>query len=69
MNANLQQKLIDELMDEVATDKLLLPSLPEIALKVRDAVEDPNMTSAKLAKVITTDAALTARLIQVAIAL
>ncbi|WP_455212722.1 HDOD domain-containing protein [Kaarinaea lacus] len=66
MNANLQEKLIDELMDEVATDKLVLPSLPEIALKVRDAVEDPNMTSAKLAKVITMDAGLTARLIQVA---
>ncbi|MGD8591679.1 MAG: HDOD domain-containing protein [Gammaproteobacteria bacterium] len=66
MNANLQEKLIEELMDEVATDKLVLPSLPEIALKVRDAVEDPDMTSAKLAKVITMDAGLTARLIQVA---
>ncbi len=68
MNANLQlqEKLIEELMDEVAADKLVLPSLPEIALKVRDAVEDPDMTTAKLAKVITMDAALTARLIQIA---
>lgn len=66
MNANLQEQLVDELMNEVATDKLVLPSLPEIALKVRDAIEDPDVTSAKLAKVITTDAALTARLVQVA---
>lgn len=66
MNANLEQQLIDELLNEVATDKLVLPSLPEIALKVRDAVEDPEVTSAKLAKVITMDAALTARLIQIA---
>ena len=66
MNANMQEKLIDELKAEVATDKLVLPSLPEIALKVRDAVEDPDMTSAKLAKVITMDAALTARLIKIA---
>lgn len=68
MNANLQlqEKLIEELMDEVASDKLVLPSLPEIALKVRDAVEDPDVNSTKLAKVITMDAALTARLIQVA---
>ncbi|WP_455203921.1 HDOD domain-containing protein [Kaarinaea lacus] len=66
MNANLQEQLVDELMNEVATDKLVLPSLPEIALKVRDAIEDPDVTSGKLAKVITTDAALTARLVQVA---
>lgn len=66
MNANLEQRLIDELLNEVATDKMVLPSLPEIALKVRDTVEDPEVTSAKLAKVITMDAALTARLIQIA---
>jgi putative nucleotidyltransferase with HDIG domain len=66
MNANLQEKLLEDLLDEVATDKLVLPSLPEVALKVRDAIEDPEVTSGKLAKVITTDAALTARLIQVA---
>lgn len=66
MNAILEQKLIDELLEEVASDKLVLPSLPEIALKVRDAVEDPNATTASLAKVITMDAALTARLVQIA---
>jgi putative nucleotidyltransferase with HDIG domain len=66
VNANLEQRLIDELLEEVATDKLVLPSLPEIALKVRDTLEDPDVTSAKLAKVIITDAALTARLIQIA---
>lgn len=66
MNANLQEKLLDELMDEVANDKLVLPSLPEVALQVRDAVEDPDVSATKLAKVITMDAGLTARLIQVA---
>ena len=66
MNASLEQRLIDELLNEVATDKMVLPSLPEIALKVRDAMEDPEVTSAKLAKVITMDAGLTARLIQIA---
>ena len=66
MNDNLEQRIIDELLNEVATDKMVLPSLPEIALKVRDTVEDPEVTSAKLAKVITMDAALTARLIQIA---
>lgn len=66
MNANLQEQLIDELMNEVDSDQLVLPSLPEIALKVRDAVEDPDVNSAKLGKVITMDAALTARLIQIA---
>jgi putative nucleotidyltransferase with HDIG domain len=66
MNADLEKRLIEELLNEVATDKLVLPSLPEIALKVRDAVEDPEVNTTKLAKVITMDAALTARLIQIA---
>ena len=66
MASDLSARVISELMAELESDKLVLPSLPEVALKIREAIDDPNVTSAAIAKVISTDAALTARLIQVA---
>jgi len=44
----------------------VLPSLPEVALKVRDTLADENANTKAVAKVISTDAALSAKLIQVA---
>lgn len=66
MQEEMEQEILKELMAEVEADKLVLPSLPEVALKVRDAIEDEDATAPKIAKVITSDAALTARLIQAA---
>jgi putative nucleotidyltransferase with HDIG domain len=65
MSADLKQRILDDLIDELEHDKLVLPSLPEVALKVRDTVDDENASAKDLAKVISTDAALSARLIQV----
>ncbi len=50
----------------IEADKVQLPTLPEVALKVREAAEDPDISAAALAKVIQNDAALTARVIKVA---
>jgi len=66
MSANLKQTILHDLIDELEHDKLVLPSLPEVALKVRDTVDDVNASAKELAKVIATDAALSARLIQIA---
>jgi putative nucleotidyltransferase with HDIG domain len=66
MQAEMEQQLVKEILDELESDNMVLPSLPDVALKVRDAIEEEDVTSGKIAKVITTDAALTARLIQVA---
>lgn len=66
MSSDLAAQVVAQLMHELESDKLVLPSLPEVALKIRDAIEDPEVDSGKLAKVISTDAALSARLIQVA---
>ena len=66
MSSDLAAQVVAQLMHELESDKLVLPSLPEVALKIRDAIEDPEVDSGKIAKVISTDAALTARLIQVA---
>ena len=66
MSANLKEKILKDLINELEAGTLVLPSLPEVALKVRDTVDDVNASTKDLAKVIGTDAALSARLIQIA---
>ena len=45
--------------------KLELPSLPDAALKIREVIRNPDLGIADVARVVQTDPALTARLIQV----
>ena len=66
MQEQMEQEILKEIMADLESGELVLPSLPDVALKVRDAIEDEDVTSAKIAKVITSDAALTAKLIQAA---
>lgn len=54
-----------ELLDAIKNDDLILPTLPEVALRVREAAEDPDVGINELGKVISNDAALTARIIKV----
>lgn len=61
-----EDKFLATLLDDIHHNRLTLPTLPEIALRVRNMVDDPNTSSGQIAKVITNDPALTARLIQVA---
>lgn len=63
---SLEEDFLNLLLDAIKTDRLVLPTLPEVALKIREAVEDPEVSAAKLADVIASDAALSARLIKVA---
>lgn len=62
----LEKEFLAELVDAIANDRLTLPTLPEVALKIREAVDDPDVSTATMAKVIGQDAALAARLIKVA---
>ncbi|MFA7552938.1 MAG: HDOD domain-containing protein [Spongiibacteraceae bacterium] len=59
-------RIKNEILEAIDNDRLVLPTLPEAALKVREAATDENVDVNKLAAVITTDAALTARIIKVA---
>lgn len=61
-----EDTLLAELLDDIENNRMVLPTLPEVALRVRDAVEEPNATAAKIADIVGTDAALSARLLQVA---
>lgn len=53
-------------MDDLSKGQMELPTLPEVALKVRKLVDDPMVSASKIAKLVGTDAALSARLLQVA---
>jgi len=59
-------KFIAGLLDEIKHKRLDLPTLPEVAIKIGETVDDPNSSAAQLAKVISIDAALSARLLQAA---
>lgn len=66
MSTDLKNRILTELIDELENDKLVLPTLPEVALKVRDTIDDENANSKEVAKIISTDTGLSAKLIQVA---
>ncbi|KPB73248.1 Uncharacterized protein ALO83_01764 [Pseudomonas cannabina pv. alisalensis] len=63
-------KMADEvqrnLIKAIDRDALFLPTLPEVALRIRLAAEDTEISIADLSKVIGSDTALSARLIKVA---
>lgn len=54
------------LLDAIANDSLTLPTMPEVALKVREVASDPDLASRELAELLGKDAAISARLIRVA---
>jgi HD-like signal output (HDOD) protein len=60
------ETLFIDLQEAVRTDKLILPTLPEVALRIRDAVEDENSTARDISDALAQDASLAARLIKVA---
>ena len=61
-----EEQFVNELLDDLEKDKLVLPTLPEVALRVRDTLSDELKSLADVATIITTDTALSARLIQIA---
>lgn len=54
-----------QLLAAIDNDDLVLPTLPEVALSIREAAEDSEISVSALSKVIGRDTALTARLIKV----
>ncbi len=65
MSNEIAKQFLESLISDLKSNKLVLPTLPEVALKVREAVNDDEASIGAIAKVIATDAALSARIIQV----
>jgi HD-like signal output (HDOD) protein len=63
---SIEQEFLEKMLYAIENDQLTLPTLPEVALRVRDAVDDPDVDVGKIVNVIAQDAALAARLIKVA---
>lgn len=60
------QDFLVHVQTELNANRLILPTLPDVAIRVRNAVSKGEATAQELADIIITDAALSARLIQVA---
>ena len=65
MTTDLAKQVKDDIVAQIKNDELVLPTLPEIALKVREVAEDPNATIDDLCEIIARDPALSARVIKV----
>ena len=62
----LETELYLELERDIAKDTLVLPSLPEVALSVREAVQREDRDTESVAKIISADPSIAAKLIKVA---
>jgi len=65
-NTELQEKIINELRDALDSEQLVLPSLPDVAVKIREAIEDEDNGAREIAQVINMDPAITAKIIKTA---
>jgi HD-like signal output (HDOD) protein len=54
------------LLVAIESDQIVLPTMPEIALQVREAASDPDIDIRSLQEILLTDASLSARIVRVA---
>ncbi|WP_320820788.1 HDOD domain-containing protein [Thalassolituus sp.] len=66
MSQSLVQQVKDDIVQQIREDRLVLPTLPEIALKIREVAEDEDATINDISSIIGQDPALTTRLLRVA---
>ncbi len=63
---HVENSLYSEILQAVETGKLTLPSLPEVALNIRRAIEQPDVDMPAVSRIVEMDPALSARMIKVA---
>ncbi|PCJ36859.1 MAG: hypothetical protein COA75_06305 [Cellvibrionales bacterium] len=59
-------EFVQSLSEELSKGTVKLPSLPDIALKIKNILEDPDVSAKQVARVIGSEATFTARLLKVA---
>lgn len=60
------QRLVATIRRDFEANRLRIPSLPDIALRVRQAIEQENHSARHIAEIIQFDPAIAARVIQLA---
>ena len=66
MTGELIDRFIHELLDDIKANRMVLPTLPEVAHKIRDIIDNPNSSANKIYDTLKLDAALSARLLKLA---
>lgn len=61
-----EDRLYRAVVDALSEDRLVLPTLPEIAMRVGQACGDPNASASRIATEISRDPAIAVRLLRVA---
>jgi HD-like signal output (HDOD) protein len=64
--ADIAQDIEETLTRALRDDALELPTLPEVALRIRDAAQHPDVSAQSLARVVAEDPGLAGRMLQVA---
>ncbi len=60
------QEITEHLLELIDRDELILPTLPEVALKIREVANDPMVSARDLSELLGSDPAISARLIRIA---
>lgn len=60
------QAIHDQVKSAIASDELDLPTLPEVALKIREVAEDDDVSAGALVEVVAGDPSLSAQLVKLA---
>ncbi len=61
-----ENRLFQDCLRFMQSDNLALPTIPDVAFKIRRAINDPYADNDKIARVVQMEPAITAKLIQVA---
>ncbi|MBI3772700.1 MAG: HDOD domain-containing protein [Gammaproteobacteria bacterium] len=62
----IEKKLLTKFLDDINNNRISLPTLPEVAMKVREVVQNPESTAAQISVILGSDPVLSARLLQIA---
>lgn len=66
MDTELQQDIVAEVLDALESNRLELPTLPDIAFKVRKALDDPNISADQLVNLLSFDPVISSLIIKAA---
>jgi HD-like signal output (HDOD) protein len=60
-----KNRLFQDCYQYMQSETLALPTIPDVAIKIRHAINEPNANSNKIARVVQIDPSITARLIKI----
>lgn len=66
MSIEQQQAIAAEVFAALESGRLELPTLPDIALKIREMIDDPNVSADDLVRLLSTDPTISAQIIKTA---